>query len=114
MMPALVRATVVVWEIKVVGDKRVVSYVKNDPVSILTDGGALDASAIISQYILKLPNGSPRPDNEQLQLLQASGMGLLQVYDIKSTALTKPELPSPSLDAGQPAPTAKPTAGRTQ
>ena len=127
MMPTLVRATVVVWEvqtvaeIQVVGDApvvrntRVVSYKKSDPVSIFTDGGALDSSAIISQYILKLSDGSPRPDNEQLQLLQASGMGLLQVYDIKPTALMKPELPSPSLDANPPAPPApqaKSTAGQ--
>jgi hypothetical protein len=94
MMPALVSGTVVVWEVQGAGDDRVVRPLTKDRVSIFTDGaGGGDASTVISEYIVKLPNGNARPGPQQLELLQKMRDGLLQVYDIQRTALQAPPLP---------------------
>jgi hypothetical protein len=93
MMPALVSGTVVVWEVQGEG-VRVVRPITKDRVSIFTDGvGGGDASTVISEYIVKLPNGNPRPGPQQLELLQKMRDGLLQVYDIQRTALQPPPPP---------------------
>jgi hypothetical protein len=93
MMPALVRGTVVVWEVATVGDDPVVSYLKSGSVSCFTDGGAAsDGQVIISQYI------SEQKEDQWKELLKKSRTGLLQVHDIQRTALTPPALPSPSFD----------------
>jgi hypothetical protein len=104
MMPALLRGIVVVWKVKTVGDKQVVCYVTDGPVSLFTDGGpASDGQAIIAEFILQADK------NNREGLLEASRDGLLQVHDIQRTALTPPPLPS-RCDAIQPATPANPPA----
>jgi hypothetical protein len=108
MMPALVSGTVVVWEVKDEGDRRVVRFNREQRVSIFTDGaGAGETPAIISKFILKYV-----PTGDQAQYLQWATDGLLQVYDIQRTAITPPPVPPPSSEAGQQAQSAKPTGGR--
>jgi hypothetical protein len=91
MMPALVRATVVLWKVTGEGDKRAVIFEKTAQTSFFTEGGPVDEREVIRQYILHLKV------EEQPALAQAWLNGLLRAYDIQPTALTRPNLPLPVL-----------------
>ena len=80
MMPALIRAIVVRWEVKVVGNTPVVSFKENHPTSFVTDGGPVGSARVIRQYILHF-----LPANERPELAQAWLNGLLRAYDVLPT-----------------------------
>lgn len=94
MPPSVVRAIVVLWEVKedteVVGGtpvvRKVVHAKESHQVSFYTEGPA-DEREVIRQYTLK------RPAAERPALNKAWLDGLLRAYDIQPKAIEKPQVP---------------------
>ncbi len=86
-MPAIVRATVVRWEVKD-PEKPIVTFGDSTSISVYVGEGSDETEAsLISAYILR------EPADRREKLLKAARDGLLKVIEISEVSITPPPVP---------------------